>query len=144
MRGPFLKESYFLHSLVHITNIIRMSVQGHFHILLGITGCGLVIYAVLVASGIMPIPYLIPPHDDKDRRKERRFYTIGYGGLGVMAVLEMLDYYTTWSWVLSLAACVRIVLIIYLLCALIAKPYVPGYYPGDTLDRQPKGKPETD
>lgn len=122
----------------------HMSVQGHFHILLGVVGLGLLLYAVLVAVNIMPIPYLIPPRTDKDRRKERRFYTVGYGGLGLMAILEMLDYYTTWSWVLSLAASVRIVLIIYLLCALIAKPYVPGYYPGDTLDSKPKGKPEAD
>ena len=121
-----------------------MSVQGHFHILLGAAGLGLLLYAVLVAVNIMPIPYLIPPRTDKDRRKERRFYAIGYGGLGLMAILEMLDYYTSWSWVLSLAASVRIVLIIYLLCALIAKPYVPGYYPGDTIGSKPKGKTGTD
>ncbi len=115
-----------------------MSIQSHFHILLGLFGLALMIYAVLVAAGRMPIPYLIPPRTEKDKQKEIRFYTIGYGGLGLMALLEMLDYYTTWEWVLSLEACVRIVLIIYLLAALIAKPYIPGYYPGDTLDRHPK------
>ena len=115
-----------------------MSVQGHFHILIGLIGCALIVYAVLVASGKMLVMYLIPPQNEKDARKERRLYTIGYGGLGVMAVLEMLDFYTTWSWVISLAACVRIVVIIYLLCALIRKPYVPGYYPGDTIGMKPK------
>lgn len=117
-----------------------MSVQGHFHILIGLFGTCLIIYAVLVAAQIMPIPYLIPPKTDKDKRKERRFYAIGYGGLGLMAILEMLDFYTAWNWVLSLMACVRIVLIIYLLSALITKPYVPGYYPGDSADRKWKGK----
>lgn len=118
-----------------------MSIQGHFHILLGLAGICLIAYAALVASGRVPIPYLIPPKTEKDRRKETRLYVIGYGGLGLMAILEMLDYYTAWTWVLSLSASVRIVLILYLLVALICKPYVPGYYPGDAQDRPTyKGK----
>lgn len=112
-----------------------MSIQGHFHALLGLAGLGLLIYAVLTAAGKIPVPSLIPPKTEKDRQKQMRFYAISYGGMGIMAVLEMLDFYTDWQWVLTLNACVRIVVVLYILIHLVFKPYIPGYYPGDTADR---------
>lgn len=115
-----------------------MSVQGHFHAMLGLAGLALSVYAVLTAAAKIPVPYLIPPKTEKDRQKQRRFYAVSYGGMGIMAILEMLDFYTDWQWVITLSACVRIVVILYILTGLIFRPYIPGYVPGDTADRAEK------
>lgn len=120
------------------TTIQDMSTQGHFHALLGLAGLALFIYAILTAAGKIPVPYLIPPKTEKDRQKQMRFYAISYGGMGMMAMMEMLDYYTDWQWVITLNACVRIVVLIYILIHLVFKPYIPGYMPGDTADRAEK------
>ena len=129
------EESFQLKKTRVLTTIPYMSIQGHFHALLGLAGLALIIYSVLTAAGRIPVPSLIPPKTEKDRQRQMRFYAVSYGGMGLMALTEMLDFYTDWQWVITLGACVRIVVTVYILVRLVFKPYIPGYYPGDTADR---------
>ena len=84
------------------------------------------------------MPSLIPPKTEKDRQRQMRFYAVSYGGMGLMALTEMLDFYTDWQWVITLGACVRIVVTVYILVRLVFKPYIPGYVEKDAGQRGAK------
>ena len=112
-----------------------MLAKGIFYILCAILGVFMTAYGILAAMGKAPVFSLVPAQSEKQRRREQRLHAIGYGGMGLLAILEPAYFFTQKAWILNLTASLRTILTLYLVCALTVRVYIRGYIPGDSFDQ---------
>ena len=111
-----------------------MKTKAIFYILCGLLGIIMLVYAFLVAAGRVPVFSLIPTQSEKQIKRQQRLHAVGYGGMGVLAVLESAYFFTQEVWILNLMSSVRNILTLYLVLALSVTVYIRGYIPGDSFD----------
>ena len=108
-----------------------MRTQIILHLFIGFCGILLSGYGILAVMEKTPILSVVPLKNEKDRQKEYRFQAIGYGGMGMIALLKCVCFFTGWPWAQRLMSASTTVITVYLLYALTFRIYRKGYMPGD-------------
>lgn len=108
-----------------------MKTQILLHLFTGFCGILLAGYGILAAMEKTPVLSVVPLKSHKERQKEYRFQAIGYGGMGMIALLKCVCFFTGWPWAQRLLSASTTVITVYLLYALTFRIYRRGYMPGD-------------
>ena len=111
-----------------------MKTKAILYIMCGLLGIVMSVYAFVVATGRLPVFSLIPAQSEKQVKRQRRLHAVGYGGMGVLAILESAYFFTQETWMVNLMNSVRSILTVYLVLALSVTVYIRGYIPGDSFD----------
>ena len=111
-----------------------MKTKAIFYILCGLLGILMSAYAFLVAAGKVPVFSLIPTQSEKQIKRQQRLHAVGYGGMGILAILESAYFFTQKAWMLNMMSSIRSILTVYLVLALSVTVYIRGYIPGDSFD----------
>ena len=111
-----------------------MKTQILIHIFIGLVGLVLLVYGIGAAMRKIPVFYLIPPQNEKEKRREARFHAIGYGGMGFIALMKAAFFFTGISWTERMMNAATPIITLYLLFALTFKVYKKGYINGDSDD----------
>lgn len=111
-----------------------MKTQILVHLFSGFCGILLLWYAGLALQGRTPLLTVVPLKSEKEQQKEYRFQAIGYGGMGMIALLKCIYFFTSWPWAQRLMSAFTTVITIYLLYCLTFRVYRKGYMPGDMDD----------
>ena len=94
------------------------------------------LYGIGAAQRKVPVAMLYRPKEEKELRKEYRFYAIGYGGLGLCMFTQALYFFFSWDWAYRLSDAANTVLVVYLLYACTFRIYIKGYIPGDSISQE--------
>ena len=109
-----------------------MRTQILIHLFSGLCGILLLGWGFLAVQGKTPLLSVVPLKTEKERMKEYRFQAIGYGGMGLIALMKCMYFFTNWPWAERLMSAATSVITIYLLYSLTFRVYKKGYVPGDT------------
>ena len=109
-----------------------MRLQAFVHMFSGFLGLLLMWYGFLAMQGKTPMLTVVPLKSEKERQKEYRFQAIGYGGMGLIALLKCIYFFSGWSWAGRLMSASTTVITVYLLYCLTFRVYKKGYIAGDT------------
>ena len=109
-----------------------MKTQILIHLFTGLCGVMLLGYGLLAVQGKTPLLSVVPLKSEKERMKEYRFQAIGYGGMGLIALMKCMYFFTSWPWTERMMTAATSIITLYLLYVLTFRVYKKGYVPGDT------------
>lgn len=75
-----------------------MKTQILIHLFTGLCGVMLLGHGLLAVQGKTPLLSVMPLKSEKERMKEYRFQAIGYGGMGLIALMKCMYFFTSWPW----------------------------------------------
>ena len=113
-----------------------MKMEMYANILTAFFSIGFLAYGVAAGLERVPVFSLVPMKTEKEKHREYRFHAIGFGGMGLLGIFQVIYFFSKAEWAFRMESAIRIVLTLYLLLAMSLRVYIRGNVPGDSFDEK--------